>query len=88
MTLYGMIVIYVTDRGPAAIIIESLDIRLMADYDRNSQGQGAGAGRISRRPVAGIPVAGGIYIIHVKTDVGEKVLKWFGMLRPPDLNTF
>ncbi|MEN8223930.1 MAG: T9SS type A sorting domain-containing protein [Bacteroidota bacterium] len=37
---------------------------------------------------AGIPIAGGIYIIHVKTDVGEKVLKWFGILRPPDLNTF
>jgi len=37
---------------------------------------------------AGIPIAGGIYIIHVKSDVGEKVLKWFGILRPPDLNTF
>ncbi len=37
---------------------------------------------------AGIPIAGGIYIIHVNTDVGEKVLKWFGILRPPDLNTF
>ena len=37
---------------------------------------------------AGIPVAGGIYIIHVNTNVGEKVLKWFGILRPPDLNTF
>ena len=28
---------------------------------------------------AGIPVAAGIYIVHVKTDVGEKVLKWFGI---------
>jgi hypothetical protein len=37
---------------------------------------------------AGIPIAGGIYIIHVNTNVGEKVLKWFGILRPPDLNTF
>ena len=37
---------------------------------------------------AGIPIAGGIYIVHVKTDAGEKVLKWFGILRPPDLNTF
>ncbi len=37
---------------------------------------------------AGVPVAGGIYIIHVKTNAGEKVLKWFGILRPPDLNTF
>ncbi len=37
---------------------------------------------------AGIPIASGLYIIHVKTDVGEKVLKWFGIIRPPDLNTF
>jgi hypothetical protein len=37
---------------------------------------------------AGIPIAGGIYIIHVKANTGEKVLKWFGILRPPDLNTF
>jgi hypothetical protein len=37
---------------------------------------------------AGIQVAGGVYIIHVKTNEGEKVLKWFGITRPPDLNTF
>jgi hypothetical protein len=37
---------------------------------------------------AGIPIAGGVYIVHVKTNVGERVLKWFGILRPPDLNTF
>jgi len=35
-----------------------------------------------------VPIAGGIYIIHVKTNAGERVLKWFGILRPPDLNTF
>jgi len=37
---------------------------------------------------AGIPIAGGIYIIHVKSDQGEKVIKWFGSLRPVDLNAF
>jgi len=37
---------------------------------------------------AGIQVAGGIYIIHVNTNEGERVLKWFGLMRPPDLNTF
>ena len=38
---------------------------------------------------AGIPIAGGVYIIHVKVpDVGEKVIKWFGALRPVDLNAF
>ncbi|MFA4851746.1 MAG: hypothetical protein WC599_04430 [Bacteroidales bacterium] len=38
---------------------------------------------------AGIPISGGIYLIYVKVDgVGEKVLKWFGTLRPIDLNSF
>ncbi len=38
---------------------------------------------------AGIPISGGIYIIHVKADgIGEKVIKWFGALRPTDLNSF
>ncbi|MCB9023627.1 MAG: T9SS type A sorting domain-containing protein [Lentimicrobiaceae bacterium] len=38
---------------------------------------------------AGIPIAGGVYLIHVKADgVGEKIVKWFGSLRPIDLNAF
>jgi len=38
---------------------------------------------------AGIPIAGGIYLIHVKANgIGEKVVKWFGALRPVDLNAF
>ncbi len=38
---------------------------------------------------AGIPIAGGIYLIHVKAPgIGEKVVKWFGVLRPVDLNAF
>ena len=36
-----------------------------------------------------IPVASGVYLIHVSVpDVGEKVIKWFGVMRPTDLNTF
>jgi hypothetical protein len=36
-----------------------------------------------------IPIASGVYIIHIKVDgVGEKILKWFGALRPIDLNAF
>ena len=35
----------------------------------------------------GIPIAGGMYIIHVDVEgVGEKVIKWFGALRSPDLD--
>nr|NQU90547.1 hypothetical protein [Bacteroidota bacterium] len=40
---------------------------------------------------AGIPIAGGIYLIHVKETggrYGERVIKWFGSMRPIDLNTF
>ena len=38
---------------------------------------------------AGIPISGGIYLIHIKADgIGEKVIKWFGVLRPIDLNAF
>lgn len=43
----------------------------------------------------GIPIAGGMYIIHVKVEIPdengniqeyEKILKWFGVLRQPDLD--
>jgi len=36
-----------------------------------------------------VPIASGVYIIHIKADgIGERVLKWFGVLRPIDLNSF
>ncbi|MBK8499701.1 MAG: T9SS type A sorting domain-containing protein [Flavobacteriales bacterium] len=36
-----------------------------------------------------IPIAGGVYICHVEVPgVGEKVIKWFGVLRPLDLQNF
>ena len=36
-----------------------------------------------------VPIAGGLYIIHVDVpDIGEKVLKWFGVMRPTDLDNF
>lgn len=38
---------------------------------------------------AGIPIAGGVYIIHINAQgIGEKTIKWFGTLRPVDLNAF
>ena len=37
---------------------------------------------------AGVPIAGGTYLIHVKTPHGEKVIKWFGVIRTLDLTTF
>jgi hypothetical protein len=36
--------------------------------------------------IKGIPVAGGVYLIHVDVpDVGEVVLKFFGGMRQVDL---
>lgn len=36
-----------------------------------------------------VPIAGGLYIIHINAPgVGEKTLKWFGVLRPDDLTSF
>ncbi len=39
---------------------------------------------------AGIPIAGGIYLIHVKDETTgeEKIIKWFGSLRVEDFNEF
>jgi hypothetical protein len=39
---------------------------------------------------ANVPVASGIYLIHVKaTDLGEeRIIKWFGIMRPADFDTF
>ena len=40
----------------------------------------------------GIPIASGLYIIHVRTMIDgkeeNKILKWFGVLSPIDLDTF
>lgn len=36
-----------------------------------------------------VPIASGVYIIHIDAgSAGEKVIKWFGSLRPVDLNAF
>jgi hypothetical protein len=37
---------------------------------------------------AGVPIASGIYLIHIKSEDGERIIKWFGTMRPIDLNTF
>ena len=38
---------------------------------------------------ASIPVSSGVYYIHIDApNIGEKVIKWFGVMRPIDLNAF
>ncbi len=38
---------------------------------------------------SGIPIASGLYLIHIDAGaVGEKLIKWVGVMRPIDLDTF
>ena len=38
---------------------------------------------------AGVPISSGIYIIHISAEgICEKTIKWFGVMRPIDLDTF
>ncbi len=37
---------------------------------------------------AGIPISGGAYLIHIEAGNDERIIKWFGTMRPVDLNTF
>jgi len=38
---------------------------------------------------ARIPIASGVYLIHVDVPgIGEHVIKWFGVMRPVDLDSF
>ena len=44
---------------------------------------------LSAKGEASDEIAGGVYIIHVDVPgIGQKVLKWFGVMRPIDLDTF
>ena len=37
----------------------------------------------------GIPIAGGMYLIHFSVpEIGDRVVKWFGTMRPVDLNSY
>jgi len=36
-----------------------------------------------------VPIAGGVHIVHVNAPgVGEKIVKWFAVMRPADLENF
>lgn len=41
------------------------------------------------RNAKGLPIASGMYLVHIKADgIGEKVVKWFGAMRPVDATSF
>lgn len=38
---------------------------------------------------ANIPIVSGLYIFHIKAEgIGERIIKWYGVIRPMDLNAF
>jgi hypothetical protein len=76
------------------VTIYSLDGRFIRQYSRDEkEGEKISNPGINQITPAlewdlknskGIPIAGGTYIIHIASDLGEKTLKWFGVLRPFD----
>lgn len=58
------------------VLVKQIDVAEGRDYDWDLKN------------LNGISIASGIYIIHVKTPTAERSIKWFGSLRPIDLDTF
>ena len=85
------------------ITIYSLDGQLIKQYNRSVSPNTQSGLATNRRDqvntdnsldwdlknTQGIPIASGVYLIHIKADgLCERVVKWFGALRPTDLDTF
>jgi len=64
-----------TPDDPSASDIDPNRYRYVLDWDLHNH--------------EGIPIAGGMYLIHVEVPgIGYRVIKWFGTMRPVDLNSF
>ncbi|MFZ4401326.1 MAG: hypothetical protein ACOYO1_14905 [Bacteroidales bacterium] len=77
------------------VTIYTLSGTLIRQFNVDKQGVVSGNGEAltsidwDLKNFANIPISGGIYVIHIKSDgIGEKTIKWFGALRPTDLNSF
>jgi hypothetical protein len=82
------------------VTIYSLDGRFIRQYTRNEEGKPNSPPRTSPpvavtqivpdlewnlKNYAGIPIASGVYLIHVEAEgLGERVIKWFGVSRQFD----
>jgi hypothetical protein len=55
--------------------IEKADERTFVDWDLKNQ--------------ASVPIASGLYIIHVNAPgIGEKVVRWYGIMQAIDLDSY
>lgn len=69
------------------ITIYSLDGTLIRRYNRDDDSSTSLDWDVKN--FAGVPIASGMYLIHIDAEgIGEKTLKWFGVTRPIDLDSF
>ncbi len=69
------------------ITIYSLDGTLIRRYNRDDNSSTSLDWDLKN--TAGVPIASGMYLIHINAEgIGEKTLKWFGVTRPIDLDSF
>jgi len=68
------------------ISIYSLSGALVRRYEKGDQSTSLAW---DLKNFAGIPVASGLYIVHIKADgIGERIIKWYGVMRAVNLDTF
>jgi hypothetical protein len=68
------------------IMIYTINGTLIRKYDKADPGTSL---NWDLKNQVGIPVASGIYLIHVNVpNIGERTLKWVGMMRPLDVESF
>lgn len=84
------------------ISIFTLDGTLVRRFERDVIGDNTGGGELNSKESnldsslewdlkndKNVPIASGMYIVHIDAGpLGEKTVKWFGVMRPIDLDTF
>ncbi len=83
-----------------AVSIYTIDGQLVRKFDRNANMDNTPGEKLGTtnpetsidwdlKNHKNIPIASGLYLIHVSAPgLGERVVKWFGVMRPIDLDTF
>lgn len=84
------------------ISIFTLDGTLVKRFERDVTGDNTGGGELNTKTSnldtslewdlkneKNVPIASGMYIVHIDAgELGERTVKWFGVMRPIDLDTF
>jgi hypothetical protein len=95
-------IVKITNLPPKCVVtIYSLDGKFVRQFNRNEvreerkgEGRGVRYGQVTPdiewdlKNGSGITVGSGIYLIHVKSDEGERVIKWVGTIRQLEISGF